>query len=114
MTDAIYHVVVHRRTVAAAIQMNFRDADKANNAFATLGVLMERKVIVDDFGAKFSIDPNDIGHIVFVDAARTLEMQGDIALMQQRQQQRTQAKAAQAPLIPAGNIALPNGKPFVG
>ena len=113
MSETIYHVVVHRRAVAAALQLNFKDADKANNAFAALGVLTERKVIVDDFGAKFNVDPTDIGHITFVDAVRTLEMQGEISLMQHSQQQNTQAKADKTVAIP--RVALPNGRmPFVG
>ena len=112
MTDKIYHVIVQRRVQSGQVQLNFTDAERANHVFASLGTLEARKVFTDDFGAKLSADPSDVGNVIFMDAERTLEFQGEIALLQQRIQRQTQAKAEAMPIVSRASLVVPQGTKF--
>ncbi len=112
LSDNIYHVIINRRLQAGQVQLNFVDAERANHAFAKIGTLKERHVFTDDFAAKLNLDPEDIGNILFMDGQRTLEFQGEIALLQQRIQRQTQAKVEAMPIVPRASLMVPAGTKF--
>src|SRR6266702_6328654 len=87
MTE-LYHVVVQRRGIAASIQLNFGSRVSALAAFDILtGSLPGRSrtvVIGDDYGSTIAFDPEDIGHVMLVSVAGSLEMQAIYAVMHAR------------------------------
>lgn len=107
--DKIFSVYVQRKSVVAQVQLNFTAFERANQAFATLAALEGRKILSDDFGAKVSFDPSDIGHVLMVDAEKSFEFQTEIAVLQHDAQVRAQQKAGSRPRIDLAPGARLNG-----
>ncbi len=110
----LYHVLVIRRGLAHQIQLNYTSKAAAEEAFETLSKLEQRiggvsprLVLEDGFGAKVSFDYRDIGHVMFQDTGRTLEMQMISTLMQARAQAKANADAQRDPMIQRNGILVP-------
>jgi len=113
MTE-LYHVVVQRRGIAAALQLNYHSKDDANEAFLALiepstngATGFQRTVVMDNYGSTIAFDPNDIGHVMLVSAAGSLEMQAIYAVMNARAQAEAQAQAQRDPKITRGGLVIP-------
>lgn len=107
MTD-LYHVVVQRRGIPAALQLNFTSKVPAQDAFETLSAHLSRRVAIEDsYGSTIAFDPDDIGHVMLVSAAGSLEMQATYAVMQARAQAEAQSQAQRDPKITRGGLVIP-------
>ena len=106
----LYHVTVQRKGIATQMQMNYTSKEAAMDAFDALDLLgregTRRLVLEDSFGVRISFDPDDIGHVSFLDASRVLEMRAISTLMEMGAQAEVQKRQAFAQrngiLVPAG------------
>ena len=103
----LYNVVIQRKSQATQVQLNYVHKGAAETTFDRIMAMIEdghvpraqREVFEDYFGAKIALDRDDIGNVLFIDAKKSLEMQGVAALMQAMAQQKTQREAQGNPLI---------------
>ncbi len=106
----LYHVLVIRRGLAHQIQLNYTSKAAAEEAFSTLSSPLradQRLTLEDGFGSKITFDPIDIGHVMFQDTGRILEMQSISTLMQARAQSKANAQASADPMIQRNGILVP-------
>ena len=103
----LYHVIVQRRGIAAQIQLNFIAKGIALDAFETLSGHLSRRVAIEDsYGTTIAFDPDDIGHVMLLDAGGALDMQATFAVMQARAQAEAEAQAKRDPVITRGGLVL--------
>ena len=91
--DSLFAVQVTRKNQTGAITLNFKTEEAANHVFAKLHTgLTKREIISDQFGAKVSFDPEDIGNVLLAD----MRLNGEPQIFHTIMNQRIQAKIAQA------------------
>ena len=107
----LYHVVVLRRTTPAQVQLNYISKGNATEAFERLRHgLTGRETFEDSYGSRISFDPEDIGHVMFLDAGRVLDMRATSALMEARSQANANSQAARDPVLARRNgLLVPAG-----
>jgi hypothetical protein len=111
-----YNVVIHRKSQAATVQLNYCHKSAAETAFGRVleiaaGKGPEERVVLEDyFGARVALDPDDIGNVLFINAVRNLEMQASSALLTAKEQAKFQREAQSSPLLNGQLIAHPGAQ----
>ena len=102
----LYTITILRRKTTGTVVLNYTSAEPANSAFAGLtGDDPTKKIFKDDFGCKVSLDPEDIGTVIFMDYPSAIQVNAIQELHKARMQKKFEEAARADPVLSArGNL----------